>query len=157
MSFVLGSNLTSSTFNEILPFPTLATTPLNPHHDHPIHPIMHLSSTPNTFPQPSLTIQPKAYKFTSSCFSSLDPHDWIQKCEQFLTYHAIPIKQRIYIASFPMDGEAMKWLTYYNVDKPFIDWKDFCYQLSEWFDAQIQEDHHTRFMWVTSTSKTSKI
>lgn len=44
-------------------------------------------------------------------------------------FHSTKENQRICIATFHMDGEATKWVTWHNKDTPFINWIDFKYHV----------------------------
>lgn len=51
-----------------------------------------------------------------------------------------------------MDGKAIKWFTNHNAESPFINWGDFCFQLSERYDSQLDDDHHAKFAQVIHTT-----
>lgn len=100
----------------IQPNPTLPLPNPSPHTIPPTSPFPSMSHTDNP---------PKAFKFSFLVFSDKDPYKWLQKCEQFFAFHSTPVNQLLCIASFHMDGDALKWFTWHNSETPFVDWLDF--------------------------------
>ena len=48
-------------------------------------------------------------KLDVSCFDGSDATGWIFKITQFFEYHATPEHERLTIASFYMEGQALAW------------------------------------------------
>jgi hypothetical protein len=65
---------------------------------------------PPGFPPPSPEIQPfpnTSIKLDIPRFDSTDPLSWIFKINQFFDFHHTPDDQRLRIAAFYMEGEAI--------------------------------------------------
>jgi len=67
---------------------------------------------PLGFPHPSSEITPfptTSIKLDIPRFNGTDPLGWIFKINQFFDYHLTPDEQRLRIASFYMEGDALPW------------------------------------------------
>lgn len=67
-------------------------------------------------------------------------------------FHSTPDNQRICVATFHMDGEATKWVTWHSTDSPFINWMDFKYHICCRFDEKADADYHSAFAQAQQTS-----
>jgi hypothetical protein len=65
---------------------------------------------PPGFPPPGPAVTPAtSIKLDIPRFDGTDPMGWIFKINQFFDYHLTPDEQRLRIASFYMDEDALPW------------------------------------------------
>ncbi|KMZ65281.1 hypothetical protein ZOSMA_32G00660 [Zostera marina] len=79
-----------------------------------------LSPPPLELPQPMTNqwnndnpqnqLLPIKWKFDFPKFNGNDPHEWIQKCEDFFFFHNTSKNLKVCSAGFAFEGEAGKWL-----------------------------------------------
>ncbi|KAF5472135.1 hypothetical protein F2P56_008875 [Juglans regia] len=58
-------------------------------------------------------------------FRGGNPSPWIYRANQYFLYHQVPPGQRIFIASFHMDDEALIWFQDASEAGTFLSWEDF--------------------------------
>ncbi|XP_035545954.1 uncharacterized protein LOC118348438 [Juglans regia] len=58
-------------------------------------------------------------------FRGGNPSPWIYRANQYFLYHQVPPSQRIFIASFHMDDEALVWFQDASEAGTFLSWEDF--------------------------------
>jgi hypothetical protein len=73
-------------------------------------------------------------------FSGTDPHGWIFKITPFFTYHNTPEKERITVASFYLDGEALAWYQWLYTNGEIASWAQFLQALEFRFAPTAYDD-----------------
>jgi hypothetical protein len=73
-------------------------------------------------------------------FDGSDPMGWIFKINQFFDYHLTPDEQRLRIASFYMDGEALPWFQWMHSNGQILTWTAFLQALETRFAPSQYED-----------------
>ena len=58
-------------------------------------------------------------------FDGSDPMGWLFKISQFFDFHHTPLDQRITIASFYLDGEALAWYQWMHANQQLTSWPQF--------------------------------
>jgi len=69
---------------------------------------IHIGS-PSTSPNPSLKVLPTSLKLDLPWFNGDDPASWILKINHFFDFHNTPEDQRLQLAAFALEGEALNW------------------------------------------------
>jgi hypothetical protein len=88
---------------------------------------------PNPFPTTSI-------KLDIPRFDGTDPLGWIFKINQFFDYHLTPEDQRLRIAAFYMDGEALTWFQWLHQNGQILTWPTFLHALETRFAPSQYED-----------------
>ncbi|GAU15122.1 hypothetical protein TSUD_08600 [Trifolium subterraneum] len=96
-------------------------------------------------PPPGFAPLPSAVPATSikldiPRFDGTDPMGWIFKINQFFYYHLTPDEQRLRIASFYMDGEALPWFQWMHSNGQILTWTSFLHALETRFAPSQYED-----------------
>ena len=55
-------------------------------------------------------------------FSREDPASWVYKANQYFKYYSTPIIEKLMLASFHMEGEALIWFQDSEEVGLFVDW-----------------------------------
>ena len=64
---------------------------------------------PNSIPNSSTLSLAKSVKLYFPRFSGVDPASWVYKANQYFGYCQTPIAEKLMIASFHMELEALIW------------------------------------------------
>ena len=56
-------------------------------------------------------------------FSGEEPTSWVYKANQYFRYYSTPIGERLMVASFHMEGEALIWFQESEEIRVFCDWE----------------------------------
>lgn len=75
--------------------------------------------------QPSLLSTPnhnRNPKITLINFDGANPHDWIFQAERYFTYYSTPEDQRVELASFHMQGQALTWFQWMHRNNQISSW-----------------------------------
>ncbi|PNX64179.1 retrotransposon protein, partial [Trifolium pratense] len=75
---------------------------------------------PDPTPIPTTSIKLDIPRFDGS-----DPLGWIFKVTQFFDYHLTPEDQRLRLASFYMEGEALTWFQWMHQNGQLLTWTTF--------------------------------
>jgi len=70
-------------------------------------------------------------------FDGSNPLGWLFKINQFFEFHHTPDDQRIKMASFYMEGEALTWYQWMHSNGQLISWPIFIQSLELRFAPQI--------------------
>jgi len=73
-------------------------------------------------------------------FDGSDPLGWIFKINQFFEFHNTPEDQRIRMASFYMEGEALTWYQWMHSNGQLLSWPMFIQSLELRFAPSQYED-----------------
>jgi hypothetical protein len=73
-------------------------------------------------------------------FDGSDAMGWIFKINQFFDYHHTPDDQRLRIASFYMEGEALTWFQWLYANGQLLTWPMFLQALESRFAPSLYED-----------------
>jgi hypothetical protein len=73
-------------------------------------------------------------------FDGSDPLGWIFKISQFFEFHHTPEDQRIRMASFYMEGEALTWYQWMHSNQQLLTWAMFVQALEMRFAPSQYED-----------------
>ena len=85
------------------------------------------------FPQTSIKLEiPR--------FDGTDPMGWIFKINQFFDFHHTPEDQRLRIASFYMDGEALTWFQWMHSNGQLLSWSGLLHALESRFAPSLYDD-----------------
>ena len=73
-------------------------------------------------------------------FDGSNPLGWIFQITQYFDLHNIPEEQRLQIASFSMDGEALNWFQWMHANNQLTSWATFIHCLEIRFAPSHYED-----------------
>lgn len=83
---------------------------------------------------------PSSIKLDIPRFDGKDPLNWIFKINQFFEYHHTAEDQRMRLASFYMEGEALTWFQWMHANGQLLSWQRFLYDLELRFAPSQYED-----------------
>jgi hypothetical protein len=89
----------------------------------------------DTPPPPATTM-----KLDIPRFNGTDVVGWIFKINQFFDYHHTPEDQRLRIASFYMEAEALGWFQWMHANGQLLNWALFLQSLESRFAPSLYED-----------------
>ncbi|XP_068329703.1 uncharacterized protein [Pyrus communis] len=69
-----------------------------------------------------------------------DPLAWVYRAEHYFDYFTVDDKQKVRMASFHMDNEALQWFQWRNCIKNYPNWKDFVHVFCKEFGPSEFED-----------------
>jgi hypothetical protein len=90
--------------------------------------------------QPHQPFTPSAIKLDIPRFDGTDPLSWIFKISQFFDFHQTPDDQRLRLASFYMEGEALTWFQWMHSNGQLVSWPMFLHALELRFAPSQYED-----------------
>ncbi|KAI4305619.1 hypothetical protein L6164_028975 [Bauhinia variegata] len=109
--------------------------------------------------QPIITNTTQPYPFTSTHmklelpkFDGSEPLGWIFKITQFFEYHKTPVEQRLKLASFAMEGDALAWYQWMFSNGQLLSWEIFLRALELRFAPSDFEDLTGTLFKLTQTS-----
>ena len=102
-------------------------------------------STLQSFTQTSL-------KLDMPHFDGSKPLTWIFKIKQFFDYHCTPDDQRLQLASFSMEGEALAWFQWMYDNNLISTWQNFIHALDVRFAPSHYEDPKGALFKLCQTS-----
>jgi len=73
-------------------------------------------------------------------FSSEDPMRWIYKVEKFFRYQRTAANERVVLASFHLQDDALQWYRWFEKARPNITWEEFTQALCVCFGPTNYED-----------------
>ncbi|WVZ01111.1 hypothetical protein V8G54_027180 [Vigna mungo] len=73
-------------------------------------------------------------------FDGTDPMGWIFKISQFFEYHRTPEVDRLWIASFYMEGPTLSWFQWLHRNNMIPSWQEFLQALEVRFAPSYYED-----------------
>ena len=73
-------------------------------------------------------------------FSGEDPVSWVYKANQYFKYYNTPIGEKLILASFHMEGEALIWFQDSEEEEIFVDWESLVQALHIKFGATTYDD-----------------
>ena len=73
-------------------------------------------------------------------FSREDPASWVYKANQYFKYYSTPIIEKLMLASFHMEGEALMWFQDSEEVGLFVDWESLIQALHIIFGAIAYDD-----------------
>ena len=73
-------------------------------------------------------------------FSGEDPASWIYKTNQYFKYYNTPVAEKLMLASFHMEGEALIWFQDSEDAGLFVDWESLIQALHIRFGATAYDD-----------------
>ncbi|XP_018843425.2 uncharacterized protein LOC109007962 [Juglans regia] len=79
-------------------------------------------------------------KLDFSRFGGKDPAAWIYRANQYFLYHQVPPGQRIFIASFHMDNDALVWFQDASESEVFHSWEEFIQAVQVRFGSSAYDD-----------------
>ncbi|GAU31589.1 hypothetical protein TSUD_54120 [Trifolium subterraneum] len=85
-------------------------------------------------------------------FDGSDPLGWIFKITQFFDYHRTPDEQRLRVASFYMEGEALTWFRWMHQNDQLLTWTTFLHALEIRFAPSQYEDLKGALFKLSQTS-----
>ena len=94
----------------------------------------------NSIPSSSTLSLAKFVKLDFPRFSGVDPANWVYKVNQYFGYYQIPIIEKLLIASFHMDLEALIWFQEAEEARVFSDWESFVKALHVRFGTSAYDD-----------------
>jgi len=89
---------------------------------------------------PTPTFHPSSIKLELPRFDGSDPLGWIFKIKQFFEFHNIPEDQRLRLASFYMEGEALTWYQWMHSNNQLLSWPMFLHALELRFAPSHYDD-----------------
>ncbi|GAU51718.1 hypothetical protein TSUD_415230, partial [Trifolium subterraneum] len=105
-----------------------------------IHDLRSRLGPPGFTPPPREITPTTTIKLDIPRFDGTDPLGWIFKITQFFDYHSTPEDQRLRIASFYMDGEALTWFQWMHQNGQLMTWTTFLHALETRFAPSQYED-----------------
>ena len=94
----------------------------------------------NSIPSSSTLSLAKSVKLDFARFSGVDPANWVYKANQYFWYYQTPITEKLLIASFHMDLEALIWFQEVEEARVFSDWESFVPTLHVRFGTSAYDD-----------------
>jgi len=85
-------------------------------------------------------------------FDGSEPLAWIFKIKQFFDYHRTPEDQRLKMASFSMEGEALTWFQWMHDNNLISTWQNFLHSLEIRFAPSHYEDPRGALFKLCQTS-----
>ena len=82
--------------------------------------------------------QPMRLEFPK--FAGEDPASWVYKANQYFKYYSTPITEKLMLASFHMEGEALIWFQDSEESGLFVDWESLIQALHIRFGAITYDD-----------------
>lgn len=73
-------------------------------------------------------------------FSGEDPTEWIYKVEQLFRYQRTATNERVVLASFHLQNDALQWYWWFERTRPNITWEEFTQALCVRFGSTDYED-----------------
>ena len=73
-------------------------------------------------------------------FSGEDPASWVYKANQYFKYYNTPVAEKLMLASFHMEGEALIWFQDSEEVGLFVDWESLIQALHIRFGATAYDD-----------------
>ena len=73
-------------------------------------------------------------------FFGEDPVSWVYKANQYFKYYNTPIGEKLILASFHMEGEALIWFQDSEEEEIFVDWESLVQALHIKFGATTYDD-----------------
>ena len=73
-------------------------------------------------------------------FRGDDPATWVYKANQYFNFYHTPLSERLLMASFHMDGEALVWFQDCEASGEFVAWESFVEALLIKFGSFAYED-----------------
>ncbi|OMO87633.1 Retrotransposon gag protein [Corchorus olitorius] len=101
------------------------------------------SSPESSFPESPAAFQPKTPKFHLLPFDGSIPHDWIFQAEQYFAFYSITPPQRLPIAAFVMQGDALTWFQWMHRNNQLLDWNSFTQALELRFGPSSFQNPYT--------------
>jgi hypothetical protein len=95
---------------------------------------------PPPTPDGTQPFNPSSIKLEIPKFDGSDPMNWIFKITQFFDYHQTPDAQRLRLASFYMEGEALTWYQWMHTNGQLVSWPMFIHALELRFAPSQYED-----------------
>lgn len=109
----------------------------------------HEQPFPQPFPQPFANT---SIKLEITRFNGSDPLNWIFKITQFFDFHRTPEDQRLRIASFYMEGEALTWFQWMHSNGQLLSWQAFLHALELRFAPSHYDDPKGSLFKLCQTS-----
>ncbi|MCI02593.1 retrovirus-related pol polyprotein from transposon opus, partial [Trifolium medium] len=106
---------------------------------------------PDISPIPATTMKPDIPRFNGS-----DAMGWIFKINQFFDYHRTPEDQRLRIASFYMEGDALAWFQWMHGNGQLLNWSLFLQALESRFAPSLYEDPKGALFKLCQTASEEK-
>jgi hypothetical protein len=96
--------------------------------------------------------QPRQMRLDLHRFDGENPSNWIYKANQFFDYYQIPENQRVHLASFHMEGDALIWFQDGEDCGMFPCWDAFAKELQIRFGPSAYDDPMESMMRLKQTS-----
>jgi len=93
-----------------------------------------------SFPAAGPSAAPHRLKLDVPRFDGSDATGWIFKITQFFEYHTTPDHERLTIASFYMEGQALAWFQWMHRNGQLSSWPAFLHALHSRFASTSYED-----------------
>ncbi|XP_042488048.1 uncharacterized protein LOC122068247 [Macadamia integrifolia] len=114
------------------------------------------SSTPidsgSSLPAPANLIQGRTIRLDFPRFDGVDPSGWIFKAERFFDCHGTSDNQRLLVASFHMDGQALQRFQWMYRSSQFSTWAVFTRALELYFGPSEFDDPQATLVKLTQTT-----
>ena len=73
-------------------------------------------------------------------FKGDDPASWVYKANQYFSFYQTPLNERLLMASFHMEGNALVWFQDSDENGVFVAWEGFLEALLTRFGSTAYED-----------------
>ncbi|GJT68017.1 ty3-gypsy retrotransposon protein [Tanacetum coccineum] len=84
-------------------------------------------------------------------FDGTSPLDWLFQADQYFTFYNIPLEQRVALASFHFQGDALSWYKYMHNNQLLGDWATFTRALELRFGPSLFENHQATLFKLKQT------
>ncbi|XP_027071670.2 uncharacterized protein [Coffea arabica] len=93
--------------------------------------------------QPEVTAKiftPSLPRLEMPMFASGNPREWLRKCHKYFLNYQIPENQRVDMVEMFLEGRADNWFQGVRLEKPRLNWSEFCELLYERFAGKWSRD-----------------
>ncbi|XP_071699636.1 uncharacterized protein [Rutidosis leptorrhynchoides] len=94
----------------------------------------------------------KSPKIHLPAFDGTTPLDWLFQADQYFNFYRIPYEQRVSLASFHFNGEALSWYKYLYNNNLLGDWPQFTRALQLRFGPSYFENHQATLFKLQQTT-----
>jgi hypothetical protein len=113
---------------------------------HPKKPVVEtqlLKTAPTSSPGADNTADgmvPHYFRFDFPRYNGKDPLPWLSRCEQFLKAQRTEPPQKIWLATFHLDGDAFHWYAHLERSRGVPSWEQFHELCNTWFRPPIRHN-----------------
>ncbi|KAL5844111.1 hypothetical protein ACOSQ4_010069 [Xanthoceras sorbifolium] len=99
--------------------------------------------------------QMKSMRLDVPRFSGANPTAWVSRIQRYFDYYNTPDPQRLIIASFHLDGDALDWFDWMSKNHLIFRWHEFLLVIEKHFGPSEYEDHFGKLSKLVQTNALS--